>query len=157
MSGTGSAGRTGGTTGPPARMAELSESEALELLAGAAWGRVVFSHRALPAIRPVNHILADGCIVIRAHSGAAVLRPAGAGEVVAYEADRLDDIERTGWSVIVTGTATLVHDPDELARYSALLRPWLDAAMEHVIRIRPDIVTGYRLTRQARPAAAGEA
>ena len=132
----------------PARMVELPTAEALRLLAGVAWGRVVFSHRALPAVRPVNHILDDGHIVIRAHSGAAVLDPAGSGAVVAYEADQLDETDRTGWSVIVTGTATLVRDPDQLARYERLLDPWMDGAMEHVVRISPDIVTGFRLTRE---------
>jgi nitroimidazol reductase NimA-like FMN-containing flavoprotein (pyridoxamine 5'-phosphate oxidase superfamily) len=141
---------TGGDHGgrASARMVELPAAEALRLLAGVVWGRVVFSHQALPAVRPVNHILDDGHIVIRAHSGAAVLDPAGSGAVVAYEADQLDETDRTGWSVIVTGTATLVRDPDQLARYERLLQPWMDGAMENVVRISPDIVTGFRLTRE---------
>ena len=68
-------------------------------------------------------------------------------EVVAYEADRLDFDTLTGWSVVVTGTATRVSDPVELARYRALLAPWVDTEMGHVIRIRAEIVTGYRLAR----------
>ncbi|MEU6849409.1 pyridoxamine 5'-phosphate oxidase family protein [Actinacidiphila alni] len=133
---------------PPARMVELSETEALRLLAGATWGRVIFTHHALPAVRPVNHVLHDGHIVIRTHSGAAILRPAGTGEVVAYESDLMDESDRTGWSVTVTGTATLVSDPGDVAFYESLLRPWTDDAMEHVIRISTEIVTGYRLTRE---------
>jgi hypothetical protein len=131
-------------------MTPLTTAEALRLLAEVPLGRVVFSHEALPAVRLVNHVIADGHIVIRAHSGAAVLGTAGADGVLAYEADRIDDRTRTGWSVIVTGTASLVHEPDQLARYESLLRPWIDAEMGHVVRIRPDIVTGYRLTRVAR-------
>ncbi|WP_240677514.1 pyridoxamine 5'-phosphate oxidase family protein [Actinacidiphila soli] len=131
------------------RSVELTSGEALELLGGVAWGRVVFSERALPAVRPVNHILDDGHIIIRAHSGAAILGPAGAGTVVAYEADRIDDADNTGWSVIVTGTATLVRDAEELAR--SLLYPWIiDAGMEDVARIGTDIVTGHRLVRGPR-------
>lgn len=136
----------------PVRMTPLATVEALELLAQVPLGRVVFSHEALPAVRLVNHVIADGHIVIRAHSGAAVLGAAGADGVLAYEADRIDDRTRTGWSVIVTGTASLVHEPDRLARYESLLNPWIEAEMGHVIRIRPDIVTGYRLTRAAQPA-----
>lgn len=134
---------------PPARMVNLGRAEALELLAGVPLGRVVFSHRALPAVRPVNHILDGGHIVIRTHSGAGILGPAAASGVVAYEADQLDLQARTGWSVIVTGTASLVRDADEIAAYHKALTPWIGAEMDHVIRISADIVTGYRLTTGA--------
>ncbi|MEU1629185.1 pyridoxamine 5'-phosphate oxidase family protein [Streptomyces sp. NPDC020096] len=134
---------------PPARLVELTEDEALELLSSVSLGRVVFSHQALPAIRPVNHIVEDGQVVILAHSGAAILGPAAHHAVVAYEADELDPREGTGWSVIVTGTASAVCDPAEVARFQGALEPWINAEMEHVIRINQDIVTGYRLVRDA--------
>ena len=69
--------------------------------------------------------------------------------MVAYEADEIDPATRTGWSVVVTGTATRVADPAELARYQRLLTPWIDAAMRQLVRIRPEIVSGYRLVRAA--------
>jgi hypothetical protein len=139
----------------PVRMTELTPAESLELAAGVALGRVVFSHRALPAVRLVNHIVADGHIIIRVHSGAAILGQAGTDGVVAYEADRIDDVSHTGWSVIVTGTASLVREPDRLTRYQTLLKPWIDTAMTHVVRISTDIVTGYRLTREGPPPSPG--
>lgn len=46
---------------------------------------------------------------------------------------------------MVTGFAHLVTDPAELARYQALLRPWVDRAMDYAVRIHPDLVTGIRL------------
>ncbi|MFI6409925.1 pyridoxamine 5'-phosphate oxidase family protein [Streptomyces sp. NPDC050548] len=136
------------TAGTPQRvhMVELGRDEALKLLAEAPLGRVVFSHQALPAIRPVNHLVeANGDIVIRTHTGSALLGRAALSGVVAYEADDLDPATRTGWSVVVTGTASRVSDPAELARYQAALTPWVDTEMAHVVRIRADIVTGYRL------------
>ncbi|UIX34232.1 pyridoxamine 5'-phosphate oxidase family protein [Streptomyces sp. GQFP] len=133
---------------PRVRMVELGRDEALKLLAEAPLGRVVFSHQALPAIRPVNHLVEDsGDIVIRTHTRAALLGRAALSEVVAYEADALDPATRTGWSVVVTGTASQVSDPAELDRYQAVLAPWVDTEMDHVVRIRADIVTGYRLVR----------
>ncbi|MGR7001661.1 pyridoxamine 5'-phosphate oxidase family protein [Yinghuangia aomiensis] len=108
-------------------MEPLTRDEALALLARAGFGRIVFSHHALPAIRPVNHILDGGSIVVRTHEGAALnalVRGAGdQGVVVAYEADEIDPGTRTGWSVIATGYATAVTDPAELDRYRVLLRP----------------------------------
>ncbi|WP_328935105.1 MULTISPECIES: pyridoxamine 5'-phosphate oxidase family protein [unclassified Streptomyces] len=136
------------TAGSPqrVRMVELGRDEALKLLAEAPLGRVVFSHQALPAIRPVNHLVeANGDIIIRTHTGAALLGRAARSEVVAYEADDLDPATRTGWSVVVTGAAGPVTDPAELARYRTQLTPWVDTEMEHVVRIHADIVTGYRL------------
>lgn len=49
----------------------------------------------------------------------------------------------------MTGYARPVTDPDRRARYRALLRPWVAGAMEHTVAIRPDLVTGYRLTEGA--------
>ncbi|MEY9872537.1 hypothetical protein ABH931_002013 [Streptacidiphilus sp. MAP12-33] len=99
--------------------------------------------------RSPNHIVDQGDIVIRSHSGAALVNaadaPGSTGVVVAYEADDIDPLARTGWSVVVTGYATLVTDPDEAAEFATLLRPWTDHTMDHTIR-HPEIVTGFRLS-----------
>jgi hypothetical protein len=134
---------------------ELDEVEALRLLGSVSLGRVVFTRHALPTVRPVNHVLVDGDIVIRTHGDAALARytrqVGGAGAVVAYEADDIDAATHTGWSVVVTGYARLVTDPRELVRYRALLRPWVMQRMDHAIRIHPDLITGLRLTAPAPP------
>nr|WP_055509261.1 pyridoxamine 5'-phosphate oxidase family protein [Nonomuraea pusilla] len=127
---------------------DLSERDALRLLAGVPLGRIVFTRHALPAVRPVNHIVADGRIVIRSSSGTMLSdEVASPGAVVAFEADDLDTDLRLGWSVIVTGLAGVVEDPDQAARYKARLRPWLVGDMDQVIAIRPEIVTGFELVR----------
>ncbi|MBW8793415.1 MAG: pyridoxamine 5'-phosphate oxidase family protein [Streptomyces sp.] len=134
------------------RSVELDSAQALRLLGSVSLGRIVFTRQALPTVRPVNHVLVDGDIVIRTHESAALTsrtRPAdGAGVVVAYEADAIDSETHLGWSVVVTGYAHLVTDPRELARYEGLLRPWLNRlnrTMEHAVRTRPDPVTGIAL------------
>lgn len=139
-------GRQGRTDdGEPPAPVELSRAEAMALLERVSVGRVVFSHAALPAVRPVNHLVDQGCVIIRTHPGAALLGPARDGAVVAYQADELDAVRRAGWSVVVTGVATLVQDLAEQQRYRALLRPWIGGQMEHVVRVSTDIVTGYRI------------
>ncbi|WP_367325253.1 pyridoxamine 5'-phosphate oxidase family protein [Streptomyces sp. HUAS ZL42] len=133
----------------PRRSIELDSLEALRLLGSVSFGRIVFTRHALPTIRPVNHVLDNGDIVIRTHEGAALTaRTRGTGDqgvVVAYEADAIDPDTHLGWSVVVTGYARLVTDKDELARYQTLLRPWMDRTMDYAVRIRPDLVTGIRL------------
>jgi hypothetical protein len=125
---------------------ELSRAEALHLLASVPVGRVVFTHQALPAIRPVNHLVEGGRVVIGLTAGAAIAASSGAGgTVVAYEADSLDPAERSGWTVTVVGLARLETDSDAVLRYRTRLRPWLAGAMTDVVTISSEIVTGYRL------------
>ncbi|NUT30882.1 MAG: pyridoxamine 5'-phosphate oxidase family protein, partial [Streptomyces sp.] len=121
----------------PRHRIELDGAEALRLLASVPLGRIVFTRHALPTVRPVNHVLDDGDIVIRTHEGAALTshaqRADGPGVVVAYEADAIDPRTHLGWSVVVTGYARLVTDPDDLARCRALVRPWVDQAMDQTM------------------------
>ncbi|MFJ6648408.1 pyridoxamine 5'-phosphate oxidase family protein [Streptomyces sp. NPDC091290] len=134
----------------PRRRIELDGAEALRLLGSVSLGRIVFTRHALPMVRPVNHVLDGGDIVIRTHEGAALTsrteRAGDPGVVVAYEADAIDPRTHLGWSVVVTGYARLVTDPEDLARCLALVRPWVDQAMDQAVRIRPDLVTGILLT-----------
>ncbi|HLH84814.1 MAG TPA: pyridoxamine 5'-phosphate oxidase family protein, partial [Trebonia sp.] len=64
---------------------------------------------------------------------------------VCYEADDLDPVRHTGWSVIVTGMARLVRDPEAIKRYEQALEPWIAGQMDHVISIEPRFVSGIRL------------
>jgi hypothetical protein len=133
----------------PRASVPLDPAEALRLLGDVSFGRIVFTQHALPTVRPVNHVLVDGDIVIRTHEAAALTsRTAQAdapGVVVAYEADAIDSVTHLGWSVVVTGYARLVTDAAELARYRALLQPWVRGAMDYAVRIHPDLITGIRL------------
>ncbi|MFF0087728.1 pyridoxamine 5'-phosphate oxidase family protein [Streptomyces canus] len=142
-------------TAQPRRRIELGSSEALRLLGSVSLGRIVFTQHALPTVRPVNHVLDGGDIVIRTHEAAALTRHAqqteGPGVVVAYEADDIDPDTHLGWSVVVTGYARLVTEPGELARYQGMVRPWADQTMDQAIRIHPDLVTGILLTADGRP------
>jgi len=132
------------------RLNQLSRQECLRLLAGVPMGRIVFTHQALPAIRPVNHIVDDGDIVIRSHRAAAITAVAHrSGVVVAYEADSIDSERHLGWSVIVTGRAYMVENSADVARYLELIDPWVAGDMDQVIRIHPEIITGFELVDEA--------
>lgn len=128
---------------------ELDRTEALRLLATVDHGRVVFTREALPAIRPVNHLVDDGRVIVRTRLASklstAVRSGSSSGVIVAYEADELDPQQRLGWSVVITGPATTVTDPDQIARYERLLQPWVNMTMDTVIAIEPTIVTGSRI------------
>ncbi|HEX6472167.1 MAG TPA: pyridoxamine 5'-phosphate oxidase family protein [Streptosporangiaceae bacterium] len=130
-------------------LTELTETESLALLGSVPLGRIVYTLRALPTVRPVSHILDQGNIVIRSHLGTAIAGQAGAsshGVVVAYEADDLDPVERLGWSVSITGTARIVRDADQAARYRDRLDPWVTVGPDDIIAIRPELINGFRIT-----------
>ncbi|MFF3916775.1 pyridoxamine 5'-phosphate oxidase family protein [Streptomyces sp. NPDC001852] len=147
---------------PVHRRVDLDRVEALRLLDSVSLGRIVFTRQALPAVRPVSHVLDGGDIVIRTHEGAALTaHPQQAGDegvVVAYEADAIDPDTHLGWSVVVTGCARLVTDPADLARVRALLAPWApQEGGDHAVRIRPWLVTGVLLTGTPAVPAKGSA
>jgi Pyridoxamine 5'-phosphate oxidase len=119
----------------------------MSLLGSVSLGRIVFTARALPAIRPVTHLVDGDCVIIRTDRSAAITSAlrAHAGTVVAYEADAIDTTEHLGWSVIVVGVAHRVIDPDDAAAYRRALRPWVSGTKDQVIAIHADMVTGFRL------------
>jgi len=127
-------------------LAELPKDEALRLLASVPFGRVVFTARALPAVRPVNHLVDGGRIIIRTSLGSALSTDVdGTGTVVAYEADEIDPATHQGWSVVVVGRAVPVTDELHRLRYRELLQPWVAGQRDEVIAISTDMITGYRL------------
>ena len=121
----------------------ISDAEAMRLLAAAPYGRVVFTRDALPAIRPVNHLVENGLIIVRTRLTASV--QGDQKVVVAYQADDIDPVRRTGWSVVVTGIARTVSEPDRIARYDELLAPWIDRIRDVLVQIEPSIISGVRL------------
>lgn len=158
--GQGRVPRSGESSGPATKAAgappvghltKIDRQECLRLLGSVGLGRVVFTLGALPAIRPVNHVLIDDDIIIRTHLDAGIISAGGRRRevVVAYEADEIDPRTHTGWSVVATGLAEMVREPAEVARYQDVVRPWTDRQMDCVIRIRPELVTGYRLDSPA--------
>jgi len=124
----------------------LDDTAAMRLLAGIDHGRVVFTLDALPAIRPVNHLVDGGRIIIRTRLTSAIsaaVRSAD-GVVVAYEADRIDAHTKTGWSVVATGRAHTLTDPDEISCYEHMLHPWVNHA-DSVVAIDPMMIAGLRI------------
>ncbi|MFC8430685.1 pyridoxamine 5'-phosphate oxidase family protein [Streptomyces sp. NPDC057253] len=125
---------------------ELDRDECLRLLAGAPVGRIVHTRGALPAVLPVNFALDEHGAVVLCTSAASELVRAVDGAIVAFEADAVDAVRRSGWSVVVTGTASVVTDPAEHARLARTgPRSWVPAPEEVYVRVEPELVTGREL------------
>ncbi len=132
----------------------MTAAEALSLLGQVRFGRVVFTSHALPAVRPVRHVVADDEIVIAVGPELVLAAPPGAGgagptaqTIVAYEADQLDATGSEGWSVVVVGRARPLTGAAENGRY----RPLLPARTvpDQLVAISADVVTGIRLRAPA--------
>ncbi|MGW0181193.1 pyridoxamine 5'-phosphate oxidase family protein [Nocardia sp. NPDC003345] len=134
----------------PRRAVGIERAEALRLLASAPFGRIVFTHDALPAVRPVNHLIGEnGKIVVWTRPFAGLLpAPRGRSVIVAYYADDIDPVRRAGWSVLVTGPARVIDAPETAEEYARRLGPWDDPESGVVIGIEPTLVSGTRLIEE---------
>ena len=134
---------------------ELSRAECLALLPTVPFGRLVFTEGALPAVIPVNFVLDSAGIVLRTAPTGSVARVAD-GTIVALQADDVDPVRRSGWSVTVVGQARTVRDPVALARLEALpLLPWVAGDRSVYVVIDVGIVTGRRIGGSADVPQAG--
>ncbi|GAA4543823.1 MULTISPECIES: pyridoxamine 5'-phosphate oxidase family protein [Streptomyces] len=124
----------------------LDRQESLRLLAKVPVGRVVYTRQALPAVLPVNFSLDTDSSVLLCTSPDSDLVGAIDGVVVAFEADEFDAATRSGWSVVVTGRATVVTDPAEHERLSRDgPASWMPLAGAAFVRIESQMVTGREL------------
>lgn len=142
-----------GHEGADRELSRLSRAECLRLLATVQTGRIVFTIRALPAVRVMNFVLMGDLIIIRTAADSAVAQRA-AGSVVAFEADHTDALTSSGWSVTVTGRAELVTDPHEIAGYQSLpLVRWPQLGPEVFLRVRLEAIEGQQVANHAVVAA----
>jgi nitroimidazol reductase NimA-like FMN-containing flavoprotein (pyridoxamine 5'-phosphate oxidase superfamily) len=122
----------------------LDREASLGLLATATLGRIGVTDGALPTILPVNFGFDGQRILVRTGVGTK-LHAAAAGAVVAFEVDDFDPLYHSGWSVVVTGPAEEVSDPDDLAQARLAHLPHWVPADGHIIAIDPAIVSGRRI------------
>lgn len=135
----------------------LSEQECWELLATVSVGRVALSVRALPVILSVQYYL-DGrrLAVCLGHHG--LPERALDDTIIAFAADSIDPVTRSGWSVQVQGRSVI---PRGLRIDTDCGWP---AAPAQVVEIEPGRVSGQRvhlcpfiqtLLAAGRPSSAG--
>jgi nitroimidazol reductase NimA-like FMN-containing flavoprotein (pyridoxamine 5'-phosphate oxidase superfamily) len=129
-------------------MEDLAESECLELLKSHHFGRVAFVEGAgaLPVIMPLNYLVQAETVVCRTNPHSR-LGSALRGTPVSFEIDGIDQRQRTGWSVVVSGRAHEVVDPTELEElHQTPLLPWAPGDRSLYIRITPELVSGRRIS-----------
>ena len=132
---------------------ELDEAECLRLVASGGIGRIGYSGRYGPTVIPVNYQLYEGTVVFRTAQDSATdedLRTgiANAEYKVAFEIDDFDTAARTGWSVLIQGSAHHVESEDERASVTgAGVEPWPGGDRELFLRVIPSRITGRRVSQ----------
>jgi transcriptional regulator with XRE-family HTH domain len=119
----------------------LTREQCEARLAAGGVGRIVFATERGPVAMPVNFEFANGEVVLSTD----VLKASAleAGEVVSFEIDRVDEAMSEGWSVLATGRARRIDDPDECVRLDSLdLEAWAGGARHALVGIKPDELTG---------------
>jgi uncharacterized protein len=129
-------------------MEDLAEDECFDLLKQHHFGRVAFAERVElpPVIMPLNYLVAADTVVVRTDPDSRLggaLRDA----LVTFEIDGIDRLQRTGWSVVVSGRAQEVVDPDDLRELNQTpLLPWAPGDRSQYVRITPASVSGRRIS-----------
>ncbi|MBP0455717.1 pyridoxamine 5'-phosphate oxidase family protein [Kitasatospora sp. RG8] len=116
-------------------------------------GRVVLTTPQGPVALPVNYRVLDAAVLYRTDAGGLLADVAG--EQVGFEVDRLDEVFATGWSVLVSGTASVVSDQDAVHRIGpdADPDPWAGGERDTWVRIRPTGISGRILRPTGTPPA----
>lgn len=125
-------------------MEQVDNRTALHLLSSVAFGRLAYSRHALPTIRPVNHLMDNGNILVYSHIDAGL--DGAAGQIVAYEADSIGTEGELDWNVVVTGKAELVGDVLAAAWFARLPGSGTEpepGTMPTMLRISAELVDGF--------------
>ncbi|MEH3142459.1 MAG: pyridoxamine 5'-phosphate oxidase family protein [Mycobacterium kyogaense] len=121
---------------------ELTEAQSWELLSGLTLGRLVTTVGGWTEIFPVNYVVQRNTLLFRTAEGTKLLT-AVLNDHVVFEAD--DHNVAEGWSVVVRGTAKLLHTSAELVEAErAGLYPWIATRKLRYVRITPRTMTGRR-------------
>ncbi len=137
------------------RLQEVTRDECLELLRSHTFlGRIGYVVEGLAVILPVNFAVDGDSVVFNTVKGSKLSWLSNHSRV-AFEADYGRVHDRSGWSVLVHGTAREVTEPAELeALLQGPLHSWAEPSAEHWVRNigRQDLGTTCR-TRcpRARP------
>jgi transcriptional regulator with XRE-family HTH domain len=126
-------------------LAALTPAECRACLAGGGVGRFLFLAARGPIAIPVNYRMLAGAIIFRTAS-AAVIAACRPGQLASFDVDHLDDVLSEGWSVLASGTASIVTAGHGLEEAAALgITPWAGGDYDTCIRLAATEITGRRI------------
>ena len=140
-----------GRAGLHPELKELTSQQCAAHLQAGGVGRVVLMMERGPIAHPLNFAVSDGDVIISTTTAFAARLEAH--DTVSFQIDRVDESMGEGWSVLVTGTARRVDDPDELLALAGLgLTPWAGGPRHAMVRIHPEETTGRVIAQAVAPS-----
>ncbi|WP_372736333.1 pyridoxamine 5'-phosphate oxidase family protein [Nocardioides sp.] len=124
-------------------MIELNEAESWELASSVPVGRIAWMSGSGPVIVPVNFVVHERRILLQTSAYSMLVREADESQV-AFEVDEIDSVTRSGWSVLLRGTAH-VRFHDTLGDDLPAVETWADGTRRMVLVIEVSEVTGRRV------------
>ena len=129
-----------------AMLHELTMAQCRELIAAGGIGRFLFVQEGRgPVAIPVNFKMDEDDVIFRT-SGDTSVAEGIRQQPVSFDVDQLDDALGEGWSVLLTGNASLITGAAEISRVQALdIEPWAGGGREVYVRLSPSRITGRRI------------
>jgi hypothetical protein len=135
----------GGDAAAHPELAPLSKDESLRLIAPGGMGRVAYRTDTGPEVLPVNYVLDDDrrAVIFRTSPDGVLARQVG--ETVGFEVDRIDEAQRSGWSVLVSGQLLRLVLPAAQLEESVDVSPWAGGERDTYLRIEIERISGRRI------------
>lgn len=127
----------------PQSFSVISPTRCRELLSTQSVGRAAWQGSEGLQILPVTYVYFDGSILFRTSPNSSLSELSGLTDVV-FEIDEIDQRYHRGWSVVASGRAEPVDEPQEVNRLLTVagVVPWAPGDRNMLIQITPQKVTG---------------
>lgn len=127
----------------------LSDQECWGLLATTTVGRVAFVASTGQQLLPVNFQFLDGRVYFQTSPQSILAELALGLDDVAFSVEYREELLQTGWSVVISGSSSIVEDPSELEEVLSVerLHPWAPGDRSLVIALTPLGISGRKVSR----------
>lgn len=127
----------------------LTQEECWAYIRPGGVGRFLYNADRGPVAVPVNYATLLDTVIFRTDD-----RTAAAGSVsqprVSFDVDHIDDVLSEGWSVLVSGSATIITRPDDRRAVAELnIEPWPGGERNAFVRLTSEEITGRRIRLRA--------
>jgi nitroimidazol reductase NimA-like FMN-containing flavoprotein (pyridoxamine 5'-phosphate oxidase superfamily) len=124
----------------------LTRAESRAYLGSGGVGRFLYDGDEGPVAVPVNYGMLGDAVVFRTESDGSAAAAVKRQQRVSFDVDHLDEALSAGWSVLVSGQATEITDPAELASARELgIEPWAGGERETYIKLTAHTISGRRI------------
>jgi len=134
-----------GDPGPHPVLEAMTDRECAARLAPGGIGRFLFLAARGPVAVPVNYAMLGADVVFRTDDNTAAAG-AVAQQAVSFDVDHFDEALREGWSVLVSGTASILTRPEDIREAEQLgIEPWAGGDRNAYVRLVPAEVSGRQI------------